>query len=101
MIKVGIPFSGSRKGWAFFRLDSASPSRSRVIVVGDLWLDRLDLAEFDRRGQHYVITVVGRLRLTDDVPPALADELFDRVRVIGSVRMSDAVRHRLGSKLAA
>lgn len=91
------------KGWgrqlALFEMIAARPPEERVVVVGWLVLDRHDLLRIKDRGLRTKVRVVGRLRLADDISPALADEVLDEVRVVGSLGVTPAVRERLGDRL--
>ena len=55
----------------------------RVISVGYLRFDRSDLEPLREEGAKLRVTAVGVLRLGPDVTPALAEAVFDRVRLVG------------------
>ncbi|HEX7166653.1 MAG TPA: hypothetical protein VF230_06710 [Acidimicrobiales bacterium] len=56
----------------------------RNISVGRLSFDRTDLEPFREKGLRLDVTVVGMLRLSDDVSPALAKAVL-KTRVLGWV----------------
>src|SRR4051794_35752071 len=67
-----------------FNLSRLDDGGGRNITVGRLTLDRRDLEPLRERGLRLNVTVVGMLRLSDDVSPALANAVL-KARVVGWV----------------
>lgn len=66
------------------------------ISVGRLSFDRLDLEPLREKGLRLKVTVVGMLRLADDVSPALAKAVLD-ARVLGWVAADPRTKAALAS----
>lgn len=71
----------------------------RDFSVGYVSLDAGYLRAAKKRKQRLDIKVVGVLHLQDDIDPALASEVIERVHVLGSFRAPEAVIGVLGDRV--
>jgi Arc/MetJ-type ribon-helix-helix transcriptional regulator len=53
-----------------------------------------------KRGERKNYNVVGRLVIQEDVPPELADQAIESIRLIGTLRASNAVKEVLKGRIA-
>ena len=89
------PGLGSHLG--LFRVAHIGADRAWTVAVGRLTLERRDLEPLREKGLRLKVTVVGVLRLSDDVSPALASAVLD-ARVIGWVAADARTRAALVSR---
>ena len=88
-IRIGLVASGSRRSpgtgrhFGPFHLARIRKDRARVISVGYLRFDRRDLELLREKGTRLNATVVGVVKLGPDVTPALAQNVFGRLRILG------------------
>lgn len=68
-------------------------------AVGVVHWSRAVLEEFRQRNERATIKVVGVLRLGRDMPPDLADEVIESIRVLGHLSASPELRKRLEPKI--
>jgi len=68
-------------------------------VIGVLSYDCSDLEKRRSKGEKLNISVVGLLKLDDDIPPDLAREVISSIRVLGILSASDAVKEALADRL--
>ena len=66
---------------------------------GFMTVDREDLEESRDRGERQRMFVVGVLRLTDGISPALADATIDSIHILGSLKAPKDVVERLGDRI--
>ena len=52
------------------------------------------------QGERKNYNVIGRLVIQEDVPPELADQAIESIRLIGSLRASEAVKAMLKDRIA-
>jgi Arc/MetJ-type ribon-helix-helix transcriptional regulator len=69
-----------------------------AFVVGALVHTRETLEGRRAAGEKMAIRVLGLLSIAEDVPPALAREVIESVKVLGVFRASDAVKQALGDR---
>src|SRR2546423_9111759 len=79
----GQPKTGLGRSLAFFRAYGVHDDRYRAVTIGYQRYRASDLAAVRRAGGHLRATVVGWLRLDDDISTEVAEEVFERLRVIG------------------
>ena len=100
-IRIGFSSRGEQRTpgvgrhLGLFHFISLNEKSGRVITVGYLRFDRADLEPLREKGVRVRLTVVGVLRLHDDVSPALANDVLDaRVygRILADERTSAATR---------
>lgn len=77
-----------------FHMVKVDKTGGRNVSVGRLSFDRLDLEPFREQGLRLRVTVVGLLRLSDDVSPALATAVLD-AKVIGWIKAHPATKAAL------
>ena len=70
-----------------------------AFLVGALHYDRTHLERLQAKGERVRITVVGMLTLTRDIPPELAAEVIESVRVHGVFHASEAVKAALADRM--
>ena len=68
----------------------------RALVLGVLHYSRQELEALRDKGEHVAAHVVGLLIIDDDVPAQLAQQVFDSVKVFGSIQGTKAVKKALG-----
>ena len=68
-------------------------------IVGALHYDRRLLERLKEKGERVRVTVVGMLSLSKDVPPELASEVIESIRVHGVFRAADAVKTALADRI--
>jgi Arc/MetJ-type ribon-helix-helix transcriptional regulator len=68
--------------------------------VGVFICSRSGLEKVLAKGERKRYNVIGRLVIQDDVPPELADQAIEAIRVIGSMRASSAVKEVLKDRIA-
>jgi Arc/MetJ-type ribon-helix-helix transcriptional regulator len=71
----------------------------RALAVGLMHYDRADLEQRRERGERFAIRAVGMVHLADDIPPDLARDTIESLRVFGVLRCSDAVREALADRI--
>ncbi|HEX7166652.1 MAG TPA: hypothetical protein VF230_06705 [Acidimicrobiales bacterium] len=71
----------------------------KEVTVGFVRLARSELERAVAKKQKLDIRVVGRLEIADDVTPALADKVIERVSVRGSLQAPREVLDRLGERV--
>ena len=67
-------------------------------VVGALMYTRDVLESAQRRGSRVALNVVGFLSISDDVPPELARDVVESVKVRGIFKASQAVKDALADR---
>ena len=70
----------------------------RSFVIGALVYTRADLERICASEQQRAITVIGLLRLSDDITPELARATIASLRVYGVFSASDAVKEALADR---
>ncbi len=73
--------------------------RRHSFGIGVYHFNRKDLEEIKSEGKSLTITAIGMLHLSDDIPPELAAETIEKVRVLGVFRASDAVMEALADRI--
>ncbi len=68
-------------------------------VIGVLGYGRHHLEQLKARGARLRLTVVGMLTLNKDIPPELAAEVIEALRVHGVFHASDAVKAALADRM--
>lgn len=68
-------------------------------LIGALIYDRAELERFRAAGQKMKVTVVGLLRLSNDVTPELAREVIESIQVRGIFQASEAVKAALADRI--
>jgi hypothetical protein len=68
-------------------------------VIGVLFYDRKDLEKRRAKGEKVVIAIVGILNLDTDIPPELAAEVIEAVKVRGVFNASEAVKAALADRM--
>jgi len=71
------------KSIAVFRYYAAAGPVCRAVIVGYQHYRASDLAALRRSGSTLRVTVIGWLRLDDDISQEIAEAVLDRVRVLG------------------
>jgi len=69
-------------------------------VIGILQYGRKALERLKERGERANLNVIGSCTIAKDVPPELAAEVIERVRVRGIFSASDAVKEALADRMA-
>ena len=64
-------------------------------AVGVIFYDRAAFEEHKARGEQVKVNVVGMFQLTNDVPPSLAVEVIDSIKVYGIFQASSEVKDAL------
>jgi Predicted transcriptional regulators containing the CopG/Arc/MetJ DNA-binding domain len=64
-------------------------------AVGVIIYDRAAFEEHKARGEQVKVNVVGMFQLTNDVPPSLAVEVIDSIKVYGIFQASSEVKEAL------
>lgn len=72
----------------------------QAFVIGALAYSRRALEEHGEAGKRLAIRVVGFLSIAEDVPPELARQVIESVKVLGIFRASRAVRTALADRTA-
>ncbi len=70
-----------------------------AFLIGVLHVDRRHLERLKAKGERMKITVIGLLTLARDVPPQLAAEVIESVRVHGVFHAGDAVKAALADRM--
>lgn len=68
--------------------------------LGVFVCSRVGLEKALAQGERKNYNVIGRLVIQDDVTPELADQAIESIRLIGSMRASDAVKAVLKDRIA-
>ena len=68
--------------------------------VGVFICSRESLEKALQKGERKNYNVIGRLVMKDDVPPELADQAVESIRLIGTLRASDEVKAILKDRIA-
>jgi Arc/MetJ-type ribon-helix-helix transcriptional regulator len=71
----------------------------RAILIGVLHYDRAELEEIKASGEMLTISAVGLLSIGTDVPPELALQTIQSVKVIGVFRASKSVKEALADRI--
>ena len=71
----------------------------KTFVLGLQDFTRADLEAVRARGEKLQIQVLGLARIADDVPPELALQTIESVRVLGGFHASSAVRAALADRI--
>jgi Arc/MetJ-type ribon-helix-helix transcriptional regulator len=70
-----------------------------AFIVGVLHYDRRHLERVKAKGERVRITLIGMLTLARDIPPELAAEVIESVRVHGVFHASEAVKAALADRM--
>ncbi len=68
--------------------------------VGIFVCSRAALEQALAKGERKNYNVIGRLVIQEDVTPELADQAIESIRIIGTLRASDAIRAQLKGRIA-
>lgn len=68
-------------------------------VIGVLSYNRADLEKRKQKGKKLSLSVIGVLNLQEDIPPELALEVIEEIKVRGMFNASDAVKAALAEKM--
>ncbi|PKO05775.1 MAG: CopG family transcriptional regulator [Chloroflexi bacterium HGW-Chloroflexi-3] len=68
-------------------------------VIGVLSFNRADLEKRKQKGKKLSLSVIGMLHLQDDIPPELATEVIEEIKVRGIFNASDAVKAALADRM--
>jgi Arc/MetJ-type ribon-helix-helix transcriptional regulator len=80
--------------------DEVKDSMSRrAISIGVLSYSRTDLEELKAEGRTIRIAITGLLYLSNDIPPELARETIQSVKIVGVFRASQAVKDALADRM--
>ena len=87
------------------QLEKHEPSIQRSITrnsfaMGLAIYDRSDLERTLQKGEMRQFHIIGMLVLNDDIPPALAVQTIESVRVKGVFKASDAVKEALKGRIS-
>ena len=99
-IRIGISTRDERRPpgigrhLGLFHMAGVRDGRGMNLSVGRLAFERRDLEPLRERGIRLKVTVVGVLRLAEDVSPALATDVLD-LRVIGWIVAAPATKAAL------
>lgn len=69
-----------------------------AFVLGALTYDREALERHRRDGRHVAVHLVGLLSIAEDVPPELARDVIESVKVRGVFKASKAVKEALADR---
>ncbi len=72
----------------------------KSFVMGVIVLTRKDLEQVKAAGEKRTYAVIGLLHISPDVPPELAEQVIEKVRVRGVFRASDEVKAVLADRMA-
>ncbi|MBE0687120.1 MAG: CopG family transcriptional regulator [Anaerolineaceae bacterium] len=68
-------------------------------VIGVLSYNKSDLEKRKQKGKKLSLSIIGMLHLQDDIPPELAAEVIEEIKVRGIFNASDAVKAALVDKM--
>jgi Arc/MetJ-type ribon-helix-helix transcriptional regulator len=68
-------------------------------VIGVVSYSRADLEKRKQKGKKLSLSVIGMLQLHDDVPPELALDVIEEIKVRGIFNASDAVKAALAERM--
>lgn len=71
----------------------------KTMVVGVLAFDRKALEQTRDRKERIAIRAIGLVILANDIPPELAAEVIESVKVNGVLRVSDTVREAIADRI--
>jgi Arc/MetJ-type ribon-helix-helix transcriptional regulator len=71
----------------------------RALLIGVLHYDRAELEELRASGEMLTILVTGLLSIGSDVPPELARQTIQSIKVVGVFRASEAVKKALADRI--
>lgn len=71
-----------------------------AFLMGAISYDKKGLQRMKSKGKRIKLTLIGMLRIAPDVPPSLAAEVFESLRVHGVLRASDEVKAALAPRMA-
>ncbi len=104
-IEIGFGFrrgkrdeAGTPGGIRLFDYFSMKGDHVRHRAVGFVRYKRSDLLRLRETGKPLDLLVIGVLRFARDVPPLLAEEVIERLRVRGKTFATPGVRSRLAPK---
>lgn len=87
---------GIGRHFGLFHMAGVGDEGGRNVSVGRLAFERSDLEPLREKGIRLRVTVVGLLRLSEDVSPALAGAVLD-ARVLGWVQADARTKAALGA----
>ena len=67
--------------------------------IGVYHFNRRDLEKVKAEGKSLTITAIGLLDLSDDIPPELAAETIEKIRVMGAFRAPEAIKQALADRI--
>jgi len=67
--------------------------------IGVINYNRKDLEEAKAEGKSLKITIIGLLHLSNDIPPDLAAETIESIRVMGVFRAPEALKQALADRI--
>jgi Predicted transcriptional regulators containing the CopG/Arc/MetJ DNA-binding domain and a metal-binding domain len=73
----------------------------KAMAIGAFVYNRRELEEKRAAHEHLVVKAIGLLHIADDVPPELAQEVFQSIEVLGVFHASTAVREALADRTKA
>ncbi|MET9068799.1 hypothetical protein [Streptosporangium sandarakinum] len=71
----------------------------RSMTIGILVYTRQELEAIKEKGERLNVSVVGMLIISDDVPPDLAFDTIESIKVSGILRASPAVKSALADRI--
>lgn len=71
----------------------------RSMAIGVLRYGRKDLERCRAAGEKLAIKAIGMVVLEDDIPPELAKETIEQVKVLGVLKVNKAVRQVLAGRI--
>ncbi len=72
----------------------------RSMAIGVLQYGRKDLERYRAAGEKLAIKAIGMVVLEDDIPPELAKETIEQVKVLGVLKVNKAVRQVLAGRIS-
>jgi hypothetical protein len=76
-------------------LPTSRPVVRSSFAFGVMNYSRRDLEKYKARNERVKVNVIGGFRLDSDIPPALALDVMDSIRVIGVFQAMDHVKNAL------
>jgi Arc/MetJ-type ribon-helix-helix transcriptional regulator len=68
-------------------------------VIGVVTYNRADFEKWKAKNEKLSLAIVGLLHLQDDIPPALAAEVVESIKVRGIFSASDAVKAAIADRI--
>jgi Arc/MetJ-type ribon-helix-helix transcriptional regulator len=68
-------------------------------VIGVVTYNRADFEKWKAKNEKLSLAIVGLLHLQDDIPPALAAEVVESIKVRGIFNASDAVKAAIADRI--